>query len=255
MFLSRFGIEFISYVLSIGGIKIKKTIGDYQKMRKILENSELFVPDQEVENAMKRKIDQARKARDTLGGVFEVRVRGIPPGLGSHIQWDRKLDGRIAQALMSIQAVKGVEIGSGFGATEKLGSQVHDPIILSDGKMMRSSNNAGGIEGGISNGEEIVVRAAMKPISTLLEPLPSVNLQTGKAEPAMVERSDICAVPAASVVGECAVAIEIAKAFLEKFGGDNISETERNYNDYLATIKKEFGWEISEKKRKERERR
>ena len=185
-----------------------------------------------------RKIDEARAAGDSLGGVFEVMVTGAPVGLGSHVHWDRKLDGKLAAALMSIQAIKGVEVGAGFGAANKPGSQVHDEIFWSkkDG-FFRKTNMAGGIEGGISNGEVITLRAAMKPIPTLYKPLRSVDMASKKPFKASVERSDACAVPAAGVVAEAAVAFEIASAMIEKFGGDNIDEMKRNFLGYEKHLK------------------
>jgi len=168
-------------------------------------------------------------------------VTGVPPGLGSHTQWDRRLDGRLARAIMSIQAVKGVEIGLGFESTRLPGSKVHDAILPAGG---RSSNNAGGMEGGISNGEDIVLRGAMKPISTLIEPLASVNLNTGKAAVAHVERSDICAVPAAGVVAEAAVAFVLAACVIDKFGGDHVDETLRNLKSYLRDVRKRTGFKV-----------
>jgi chorismate synthase len=185
-------------------------------------------------------IDEARGAGDTLGGVFEVVARGVPVGLGSHVSWDRKLDGRLAGALMSIHAIKGVEIGAGFGGAGLRGSQVHDPIGVGGdrraGGFSRSSNRAGGLEGGISNGEAIVLRAAMKPISTLMRPLATVDLESREAAEASVERSDVCAVPAASVVGEAMVALVLADAVLEKFGGDSLTELRLNLESYLAGL-------------------
>jgi chorismate synthase len=172
---------------------------------------------------MEKRIDEAQKAGDTVGGVFEVVVDGLPVGLGSHVHWDRKLDGRLAGALMSIHAIKGVEIGLGFETARRSGSQVHDPFH-SGNPLERPSNNAGGLEGGVTNGEPLVCRVAMKPISTLMKALPSVNMATGQETEAHVERSDYCAVPAAGVVGEAMVAIVLADALLEKFGGDSLEE-------------------------------
>jgi chorismate synthase len=194
---------------------------------------------------MKTRIDEARQKGDTVGGVVEIVVTGVPPGLGSHVHWDRKLDGRIAQSLMSIQAVKGVEIGLGFESAARFGSQVHDEIFYSphekEGaplwRFFRKTNNAGGIEGGISNGEPLVVRCAMKPISTLMQPLKSVDLLTKKAVEATVERSDVCRVPSLAVIGEAVVAFELARAFLEKFGGDSLQEVYSNYAHYLERLK------------------
>ena len=209
--------------------------------------SELFTYDTVAEAAMKALIDKMKEAGDTVGGIIEVVVSGVPPGLGSHVQWDRKLDARLAMAIMSIQAIKGVEIGAGFATAGSRGSQVHDEIYYDSSRVPRGestgfhrkTNNAGGIEGGISNGEEITVRAAMKPIPTLYKPLQSVDIDTKEPFEATVERSDVCAVPAAAVVAEAVVAIEIAGAFLEKFGGDSMEEIWRNYegyNEYLRTF-------------------
>ena len=208
--LSKFGIEIISHVCEIGGIS-------------------------ENEKLMRGKIDQARKNGDSLGGIFEITVKNAPAGLGSHVHWDRKLDGRLAQSLMSIQGIKGVEVGLGFAASKKTGSKVHDEIIY-DYNFRRKTNNAGGIEGGISNGEDIVICCAMKPIPTLKNALNSVDIITKKPVKAKVERSDVCAVHAASVVGEAVAAFEIANAMCKKFGGDSIKEMKRNYNSYIRTI-------------------
>jgi chorismate synthase len=182
-------------------------------------------------------IDKAKKVGDSLGGVFEVVASGVPIGLGSHVHWDRRLDGRIAQAIMSINAVKGVEIGAGFSVTNLPGSQVHD-IIEFDAKhgWRHATNRAGGIEAGMSNGEPIIVRAAVKPIPTMGKPLPSVDLRTGRKVEAHIERSDICVVPAAGVIGEAMLAIVLVEAVLEKFGGDHIDETMRNFRGYLRSI-------------------
>jgi chorismate synthase len=186
-------------------------------------------------------IDAAKAAGDTLGGCFEVVVRGLPVGLGSHVSWDRKLDGRIAQALMSIQAMKGVEIGMGFEAARRPGSQVHD-VIESDvnapraGGYKRASNRAGGIEGGMTTGGPLIARVAMKPLSTLMRPMQTVNLRTGERGDAVTERSDVVALAAAGVVGEAMVAIVIADALLEKFGGDSINELRRNLDGYLRYL-------------------
>jgi chorismate synthase len=185
---------------------------------------------------MKRAVDNAKKKGDSLGGVFEVVVTGLPPGLGSHVQSDRKLDARLAGALMSIQAIKGVEVGMGFEAAASTGSKVHDEIFYRRGVFVRDTNNAGGFEGGMTNGEPLVMRAAMKPIPTLYKPLRSVDMRTKRPFKASIERSDICAVPAASVVGESAVAFAIAAAMLEKFGGDSMKEIKRNLRGYVRQI-------------------
>ena len=186
---------------------------------------------------MMRKIDEARKRGTTLGGVFEVMALDPPVGLGSYVHWDRKLDGRLAQAVMSIQAIKGVEIGLGFEGTRRFGFETHDEIFYEDGRFVRRTNRAGGLEGGMSNGEPIVIRGAMKPISTQYAPMASVDLLTKKPFKASVERSDICSVPAAGVIGEAVVAFEIARAFREKFGGDSLEEMTRNYHGYLNSIR------------------
>jgi chorismate synthase len=187
---------------------------------------------------MKDAIREAAHAGDTLGGVFEVVATGAVPGLGSHVQWDRKLDGRLAQALMSIQAIKGVEIGAGFGAARVRGSEVHDAIAYdaTAHRFTRPTNRAGGLEGGITNGEPVVCRVAMKPIATLKKALGSVDVKTKEAYEAAFERSDVCAVAAASVVGEAMVCIVLADAVLEKFGGDSIRETVRNVNGYRQQL-------------------
>jgi chorismate synthase len=186
-------------------------------------------------------IDEAKKNGDTLGGTFEVVARGLPAGLGSHISWDRKLEGRLGGALMSIQAIKGVEIGLGFEAGARPGSQVHDEIVRDaaaerGGGYSRSSNNAGGLEGGMTTGQPLVCRAAMKPISTLMQPLRTVDLRTGEEALAVRERSDVCALPAAGVVGEAMVAIVLAEAVLEKFGGDTIGEVRASMDAYLERL-------------------
>jgi chorismate synthase len=185
---------------------------------------------------MKAAIDAAREAGDTLGGLIECVATGVPPGLGSHVQWTRKLDGRLARAVMSIQAIKGVEIGLGYGVAKRPGSQVHDPIAYDRGRrgeaslgFVRPTNYAGGLEGGMTNGQPVVVSAAMKPIATLKKPLRSINLATKAPEEAAYERSDVCAVPAASVVVEAVVATELAAAFVEKFGGDSLGQTRAAY--------------------------
>ncbi len=201
-----------------------------------VESSPVRCADPDAEKRMMEAIDRAGEAGDSLGGVFEVVAGGLPIGLGSHVHWDRRLDGRIAQALMSIPAIKGVEIGAGFAVANLRGSEAHD-VIESEagGEWRRSSNRAGGMEGGITNGEPVVVLAAVKPIPTLASPLPSADLRTGETVEAHVERSDICVVPAAGVIGEAMLAIVLAEALLEKFGGDHIEETLRNYRSYLQT--------------------
>jgi chorismate synthase len=245
VFLARFGITVCGFVVELGGIKTSRPDLPLAALKKLASASELFTWDASAEAEMKALIDRMKEAGDTLGGVVEVIVSGVPIGLGSHVQWDRKLDARLAMAMMSIQAIKGVEVGIGFAAARNPGSKVHDEIYYESARMAqgmatgfyRKTNNAGGIEGGISNGEEIVVRGAMKPIPTLYKPLKSVDIDTKEPFEAAVERSDVCAVPAASVVAEAVVAIEIANAFLEKFGGDSVAETVRNHENYLDYLK------------------
>jgi chorismate synthase len=222
----------------------------YEEIVARAEESPVRIADKDAEEKMIALIDDCKNKGDTLGGIFEVVVLGLPPGLGSHTQWDRKLDGRLARALMSIQAIKGVEIGLGFEMARRRGSQVHDEIFFDPNKMVsegtprivptgfyRGSNNSGGTEGGMTNGSPLVVRAAMKPISTLMSPLKSVDLKSKQPADASVERSDVCSAPAAAVVGEAVVAFELAAAFLEKFGGDSLREITRNYEGYLEQIK------------------
>jgi chorismate synthase len=226
LLLAEFGISIASHVVNIGGICVN---ADNIDMRLIGELSEA--------------IDAAKYRGDTLGGVFEVVALGVPVGLGTYAHWDKRLDGRLAQALMSIQAIKGVEVGMGFDVANKAGSQVHDAFYYEAGdhKFIRGSNNAGGIEGGISNGEPIVVRAAMKPIATLMKQLPSVNLETKEGVPAFAERSDVCAVPAAAVVGEAMAAVIIAQAFCEKFGADSIGEMRAHFDYYVNLVAERSG--------------
>jgi len=237
--LEELGIEVFAHVVSIGEVRAKIESISLEKMKERRDGSSLFCVDSEVEASMKTVIDQARQEGDTVGGVIELVVTGIPPGLGSHVHWDRKLDGRLSGALMSLQGIKGVEIGLGFESSFQRGSRVHDPIYYSDQKgVHRQTNNAGGIEGGISNGEPLVLRAAMKPIPTLLSPLPSVDINTLQQTKASVERSDICAVPAASVVAEKIVAWEVAVAIKENFGGDSLEGLLNNYRSFLQNTKK-----------------
>jgi len=223
--LEELGITLLGAVVRIGGIQAKWPPVEGDVLKDILKKSLLLCPDPQSEELMKNEIDRARETGDTLGGIFEIRAFGVPVGLGSHVHWDRKLDGRLAGALMSIQAIKGVEVGAGFESAVLPGSRVHDGIYhVPEKGFYRKSNGAGGIEGGISNGEPLVVRAAMKPIPTLYKPLDSVDLQTKEPLEASVERSDVCAVPAACVVGEAVVAQTLAAACLEKFGGDHMEE-------------------------------
>ena len=236
--LEDFGVAIHSHTVSIGDV-CGPPPADEPGWAAV-EESPVRCADPEASERMVRAIDAAREAGDTLGGTFEMRATGVPIGLGSHVMWDRKLDGLLAQAVMSIHAVKGVEIGGGFALTSTPGSQAHD-VILPPGKWdgrpwRRATNRAGGLEGGITNGEPVVVRGALKPISTLSNPLPSVDLITGEEIRAHYERSDVCTVPAAGVVGEAMVAIVLAQALLEKFGGDRLEETRRNYEAYVKTV-------------------
>jgi len=238
-FLRPFGISINAFVSELGGIKAKRADVHLNELINRASHSELFTYDVQAEAAMKLHIDSMKASGDSVGGVVEVIVSGTPPGLGSHVQWDRKLDARLAMALMSIQAIKGVEVGIGFAAAAAPGSKVHDEISYDPAGMrfMRKTNRAGGIEGGMSNGEEIVLRAAMKPIPTLYNPLRTVDMDTKAEVEASVERSDVCAVPAAAVVAEAVVAFEIASAFMEKFGGDSVTETRRNFDSYLQYVR------------------
>lgn len=243
--LSRFGITVCGFVAELGGIRANRPDLAIRALQELAASSELFTYDVAAETEMKALIDKMKEEGDTVGGIIEVVVSGVPVGLGSHVHWDRKLDARLAMAVMSIQAIKGVEIGAGFETARSPGSKIHDEIYYDSARIVagettgfyRKSNNAGGIEGGISNGEEIIVRAAMKPIPTLYKPLRSVDIVTKEPYEATVERSDVCAVPAAAVVGEAVVALEIANSFLEKFGGDTIEETWRNYQGYIDYLR------------------
>ena len=242
-FLSEFGIKIGSYVIQIGKVqssklKIKSSEKELLESFRSAEISPVRCPDKISSKKMVQLIDKAVKEGNSLGGIFEVFATGVPVGLGSHIQWDKRLDGKLAQALMSIQAIKGVEIGMGFEMSRKSGSEVMDEIFYKSPKFYRKTNNAGGIEGGMTNGMPIIIRAAMKPIPTLRKPLCSVDITTKKPFKAAYERSDICAVPAAGVVGEAMTALVIADTFLDKFGGDSMAEVKRNYNSYLKYLSK-----------------
>jgi chorismate synthase len=237
--LAEVNILIVSHVVQIHSIKSNISAAEIQQdqeikwelVNEIADGSLVRCLDKKLEAEMMARIDEAKTAGDTVGGVFEVVALNVPIGLGSYGHWDRKLDGRIAGALMSIPAIKGVEIGWGFEASARFGSEVHDPIYFDDAKKIyfRSSNHAGGIEGGVSNGMPIVVRAAMKPISTLMKPLDSVDMISKEKTPAHIERSDVCAAPAAAVIGEAVLALVLAEAFLEKFGGDSIVEIREAY--------------------------
>ena len=237
--LAHFGIEALGYVVELGGVRAEPNAGSLEEHRHLRDESEVYILDPARETEIKALIDQCGKEGDTLGGVVEVRVEGLPFGLGSHAQWDGKLDGRIARAVMSVQAIKGVEIGLGFEAARRRGSHVHDAIHFDAGQrdsaslgFARPTNNAGGLEAGMTNGQPLVVRAAKKPISTLRKPLDSINLETKEAEEASYERSDVCAVPAASVIVENVVAFEVAAALVDKFGGDSLQEMKSRWETF-----------------------
>lgn len=237
--LAQFSVKIGSHVVAIGAAASKAKGLTLDKIISISSESPVMCADPSASCDMCREIDKAAKAGDTLGGVFEVIIHGTPPGLGSYTQWDRRIDANLARAIMAIQAVKGVSFGTGFESAALKGSLVHDEIFYKKNKgFYRKTNNSGGIEGGMTNGEDIIIRAAMKPISTLKKPLSSVDIRTKKPVKATVERSDVCAVPAAAVIGEAVSAIEIANAFLEKFGGDSVAEMRRNYDGYLAQVRR-----------------
>jgi len=237
-FLEELGVFVGSYVVSIGTVQPPIEEQDLIKRHQLAEQSEVRFPDPSKDKEFMELIDRAKTMGESLGGVFEVFAVGVPPGLGSHVHWDRKLDGRIAQAMMSIQAIKGVEIGLGFEAARRFGSEVHDEIGYREGEgYFRYSNNLGGLEGGITNGMPIIVRCAMKPIPTLTKPLRSVDVLTKEEVRAGKERTDVVAVPAASVVGESALALVLADAFLEKLGGDFMEEIKERYRIYLEHVK------------------
>lgn len=232
--LDEFRIKVIAYVVQIGLIKSQNAALNLNEIKEKIQKSRLYCLDGEAEKKMIETIDAAREEGDSLGGIFEIVAFNLPIGLGSYVHWDKRLDGRLARVLMSIPAIKGVEIGLGFKATELPGSLVHDEIFYGEDQgFYRKTNRAGGLEGGVTNGQPLVLRAAMKPIPTLKKPLFSVNLTTKEPAQASYERSDVCAVPAASVVGEAVVAIELARSFMEKFGGDTLVEIRRNYEGYL----------------------
>lgn len=240
LFLKEFRVDIISHTRRIGRVLAETEGIPFQRIKDFSLKSVLGCADRRVEREMIREIDKTAQAKDSLGGIFEIIAVNVPAGLGSHVYYDRKIDSRLAASLMSIQAIKGVEIGLGFGYRNKFGSEVHDEINYREKEraFVRKTNNAGGIEGGITNGQPVVLRCVMKPISTLMKPLWSVDVRTKKRVVAAVERADVCAVPSAGVIGEACVAFELAKAFLEKFGGDSLSETKRNYEGYIEQLKR-----------------
>jgi chorismate synthase len=235
--LQHFEIKVFSHVLAIGGEQAKLDSLGWEKIETRAETSDLRCADPAAEGRMKSAIDRASARGDSLGGLLQIVALGVPPGLGSYSQWDRRLDGRLAGALMSIPAIKGVEIGAGFAAAGQAGSEVHDAINLDEkGRIRRADNRAGGLEGGLSNGEPILLQIAMKPIPTLTSPLPSVDLASGEPAPASKERSDVCAVAAAGVVAEAMVCWILADLCLEKFGGDTLAEMEQAWEAYQQRI-------------------
>jgi chorismate synthase len=239
--LREFGITLGSHVVHLGGVDARRPASMPSDLNQAADASPLRTLDPEAEQAMIERIDAAKADGNTLGGVAEVICEGVPVGLGSHVSWDRKLDGRLAAALMSIPAVKAVEIGLGVECARRRGSEVHDEIDADDarvraGRVRRRSNRAGGMEGGISTGEQLVLRAAMKPISTLMRPLATIDMQSREAASAQAERSDVTAVPAMGVIAEAMTAFVVADALLEKFGGDSLGETRRNFDGYIASL-------------------
>jgi chorismate synthase len=239
LFLRQFGIEVWSHSIAVGHVRLERA-ATWDEIVAICENIEspLRCVDKETQEKMVAEVDRVHRANDTIGGTFEVVARGLPPGVGTHVQWDEKLDAKIARAVMSIQAVKAVELGTGITNAASYGSEVQDEIRYDAAKkrFTRSSNRAGGLEGGITNGEDIVVRGYLKPISTLRKPLLTADMNTKEEVKAAYERSDVCVVPAGGVAGETMVALELAGAFLEKFGGDSLGETKRNYENYLKQL-------------------
>jgi chorismate synthase len=238
--IAQFGVQVLGYVVSIGSVQASVPPAmSIEELTRVTEDSQVRVADIDAERAIIAEIDACKKEGDTLGGIVEVVAVGLPVGLGSHVQWDRKLDGRLAHALLSLQAVKGVEVGIGFEAARVRGSQLHDEIGY-DREMRhftRHSNNSGGTEGGMSTGEPLRVRVAFKPLSTLMRPLKSTDIKTKAEAVGAIERSDVCAIPAAAVIAETVVAFELANAFLEKFGGDSFAEITSNYRNYLEQVR------------------
>jgi chorismate synthase len=244
--LRQLGAEIVSHVVSIGPVSLPDALAvSFEEAKAIAPDAPLRCIDADLEREMMAAIDRARDAGDTLGGAFEIIARGVPPGLGSYAQWDRKLDGRLAQAMMSIPAIKAVGIGRGPDAARLPGSRLHDEILPAAGNatvvgVVRPTNNAGGLEGGVTNGEDLRVSGFMKPIATLMKPLRSVDLTTMAESPAAIERSDVCAVPAAAVVGEAMVAIVLAEAAIDKFGGDSIQELVASFEAFRERTRARF---------------
>ena len=241
LLLREFGIQVLSHVVAVGDVELERPV-TWEELEALAAKDDVLLNcvDPDTEQRMKAEVDDAYGTGDTRGGVFEVVVHGAPPGLGSHTSWDSKLDGRLAQAIVSMQAVKGVEVGAAATAAASPGSKVQDTIHYDKGarRFFRGSNNAGGLEGGITNGQDVVVRGYLKPISTLRRPLESVDLPTREPASAAYERSDVAVVPAAGVIGESMVALTIANAFLEKFGGDSLVEVRRNHDGYADQVRR-----------------
>jgi chorismate synthase len=239
IFLAQFGVEILSHVIAVGKIKMERAV-TWDEIRTVCADLEspLRCADALTQEQMKAEVDKVLRAGDSVGGIFEVVAHNVPPGLGSHAQWDEKLDGRLARAIASIQAVKAAEIGAGVAAATSYGSEVQDEIAYDTKRrrFTRPTNRAGGLEGGITNGEDVIVRGYLKPISTLRNPLGTADLVTKAPIQAAYERSDVCVVPAAGVAGEAMVALVLAEAFLEKFGGDSLGETQRNFEGYLKQL-------------------
>jgi len=239
-FLGEFDLQILSHVVAVGSVRLLRN-ASWDELVALNHRTEVLLGcvDEQVEQQMKAAVDEAYRTGDSLGGVFEVVAHGAPPGLGAHISWDSRLDGRLAQAIVSIQAVKGVEIGSAVESAASLGSTVQDTIRYDreQRRFTRGSNRAGGIEGGITNGEDIIVRGYLKPISTLRRPLESVDFVTREPALAAYERSDVCVAPAAGVIAEAMVALVLAQAMLEKFGGDSLAETKRNFENYMQQVR------------------
>lgn len=239
-FLRNFGIEVLSHVIAVGSKRLERMVS-WDEIVALSQKQEVVLGcvDPDAEQEMKAFVDEAYRTGDTAGGIFEVVAHGLPPGLGSHITWDSRLDGKLAQAIVSMQAVKGVEIGMAEEGAQSFGSRVQDTIHYKteERQFFRGNNRAGGIEGGMTNGEDLRVRGFLKPISTLRRPLESVDLETREPSKAAYERSDVCVVPAAGVIGEAMVAIVLAGAMLEKFGGDSLTETKRNYQGFLKQVR------------------
>ena len=237
--LAEFGVDLVGHVVAIGPVFAKRLPADVRSLRRRTESSPVRCGDPAAARAQVRLVDRIRATRDSIGGVVEVRATGLPAGLGSYVHWDRRLDGRIAGAVMSIQAFKGVTIGDAFEIARRPGSRAHDEIRYDRRRgFHRRTNRAGGLEGGMTNGEDLVIRAAVKPVSTLMRPLGTVDLVSKRPARALRERSDVCIVPPAAVVAEAVVAMELARAMQEKFGGDSIAEMKRNYAGYLKQIRK-----------------